>query len=38
MIEQAVEQKMAEMWVLPGMAVTVAEESRRQWSTLSMPE
>jgi len=40
MVEQVVEQvveKTTDMWVLPGMAATVAEESRRQW-TLSMLE
>ena len=38
MVEQVVEQKTADMWVLPGMVATVAEESRRQWSSLSMLE
>jgi len=32
MIEQEVEQKTTEMWVLPGIVV---EESRRQWTSLS---
>jgi len=38
MIEQAVEWKTIGMWVLPGMAAIVAEESRWQWTSLSMPE
>lgn len=38
MIEEVVEQKMTDMWVLPGTVATVAEESRRQWISLSMPE
>jgi len=32
-VEREVEQKTADMWVLPDMA---AEESRRQWPSLSM--
>lgn len=38
MIEQVVEQKTTDMWVLPDMAATVAEESRRHWIPLSMLE
>jgi len=37
MVEHAVEQKTIGMQ-LPGMAATVAEKSRRQWTSLSMPE
>jgi len=33
MVELEVEQKTAEMWVLPHIGV--AEESRRQWTSLS---
>lgn len=36
MVEQVVERKTTDMWVLPGMAV--AEESRRQRTSLSMVE
>jgi hypothetical protein len=38
MVEQVVEQKTTDMWVLQGMAATVAEESRRQWTSRSMEQ
>jgi len=34
MVEQEVEQKKTEMWVLPSKVI--AEESRRHWTSLSM--
>ena len=36
MVEQEVEQKRTEMWVIPGKAGVVGEESRRHWTLLNM--